>query len=125
MSIDYEEYFDNSLTLHADVLARYLVHLKEHLMSVQVCLGEIDTWLMGSDESRRILSEIFGDISCLDTDTTKSDKKRIYMNSMTHVLKEFIVSGDYNAKFDISVEKERQRLKKFIEFLSINLDSES
>ena len=44
---------------------------------------------------------------------------------MTHVLKEFIVSGDYNAKFDISVEKERQRLKKFIEFLSINLDSES
>ena len=117
--IDYEEYFDNSLTLHDDVLAQFLVHLKEHLISVQVFLGEIDTWLMESDESRGILTEIFGDISYQVPDfqdTTTISGSRI--STRNHVLKEFIISGNYNAKFDISVEKERQRLKKLIEFLS-------
>jgi hypothetical protein len=47
--IDFEALFEKSLILHDDVLGPFLEILKEHLLSsVQVCLGEIETWLMES-----------------------------------------------------------------------------
>lgn len=44
--IDYNLFFQNSLSLHDDVLGPFLAKLKDHIESVQVCLGEIDRWLL-------------------------------------------------------------------------------
>jgi hypothetical protein len=44
--IDFEAFFEKSLILHETVLAPFLPKLKEHLMSIQVCLGEIDAWVI-------------------------------------------------------------------------------
>ena len=44
--IDYNALFKQSLLLHEDVLEPFLAELKDHLMSVQVCLGQVDKWLM-------------------------------------------------------------------------------
>lgn len=42
--IDFEKFFDKSLILHEVVLEPFLPKLKEHLMTIQVCLGKIDEW---------------------------------------------------------------------------------
>ena len=42
--IDFEEFFDKSLLLHEVVLEPFLPKFKDHLMSIQVCLGKIDEW---------------------------------------------------------------------------------
>jgi hypothetical protein len=44
--IDFEVFFQKSLLLHETVLEAFLPKLKEHLMSIQVCLGEIDAWVI-------------------------------------------------------------------------------
>ena len=44
--IDFEAFFEKSLILHDTVLEHFLPKLKEHLMSIQVCLGEIDAWVI-------------------------------------------------------------------------------
>lgn len=62
--IDYNEVFESSFALIDDILSPVLVHLKEHLMSVQVCLGEIDNWLLSSNESFAVIKSMFGD-DCL------------------------------------------------------------
>lgn len=70
MPIDYIELFKQSLaSLSDDVLTPFLVHLKDHLMTIQVCLGEIDQWIIesiGSAETcRQLLRDIFGDLDCI------------------------------------------------------------
>ncbi|KAL7456615.1 hypothetical protein ACHAWC_009107 [Mediolabrus comicus] len=44
--IDFEAFFEKSLILHETVLEQFLPKLKEHLMSIQVCLGGIDEWVI-------------------------------------------------------------------------------
>jgi hypothetical protein len=44
--IDFEGFFERALLLHETVLEQFLPKLKEHLMSIQVCLGEIDSWVI-------------------------------------------------------------------------------
>eukprot|EP00980_Cylindrotheca_fusiformis_P009816 scaffold2162_cov113-Cylindrotheca_fusiformis.AAC.1 len=44
--IDFDTFFKKSLVLHDSVLEPFLAKLKTHLEEVQVCLGEIDEWLM-------------------------------------------------------------------------------
>ena len=44
--IDFNAFFKRSLLLHETVLEQFLPKLKEHLMSIQVCLGEIDSWVI-------------------------------------------------------------------------------
>ena len=59
--IDFEALFEKSLILHDDVLGPFLEILKEHLLSsVQVCLGEIETWLMESGSHINYLESTFG-----------------------------------------------------------------
>ena len=58
--VDYHALFRQSLLLHEDVLGPYLAYLKEHLISVQVCLGEIDQWLMESNNMLNFLNSTFG-----------------------------------------------------------------
>ena len=44
--IDFEAFFKRALLLHETVLEQFLPKLKEHLMTIQVCLGEIDSWVI-------------------------------------------------------------------------------
>jgi hypothetical protein len=58
--IDFEAFFKRSLILHETVLEPFLPKLKEHLMSIQVCLGEIDSWVIQeTQENVTFLEETF------------------------------------------------------------------
>ena len=69
--IDYVALFKISLILRDDALLPFLVHLKEHLMSIQVCLGEIDEWLMKKSDSLLFLETMFGKVPRLDNEMFK------------------------------------------------------
>jgi hypothetical protein len=58
--IDFELFFKRALLLHDTVLEQFLPKLKGHLMSIQVCLGEIDAWVIQeSKEAINFLEETF------------------------------------------------------------------
>ena len=42
------------------LLSPFLVKLKDHLESVQVCLGEVDSWLMDVKSNTEFLESTFG-----------------------------------------------------------------
>lgn len=44
--IDFLAFFQRALLLHETVLEPFLPKLKEHLILIQVCLGEIDSWVI-------------------------------------------------------------------------------
>jgi len=44
--IDYNKFFENIIMLNDDILEPCLAKLKEHVESIHVCLGEIETWLL-------------------------------------------------------------------------------
>jgi len=59
--IDYSAFFETAITmLRDDVLEPFLVKLKRHLESIQVCLGEIESWLREPKENIQFLEKIFG-----------------------------------------------------------------
>lgn len=59
--IDYELFFERSLgALHQDVLVPFLVKLKDHLETIQVCLGEVEDWLLDSQSNMEFLEATFG-----------------------------------------------------------------
>ena len=58
--IDYNAFFETAIMLHDDVLEPFLVKLKRHLESIQVCLGEIESWLLESKDNIQFLDKIFG-----------------------------------------------------------------
>ena len=58
--IDYNAFFEIAIMLHDDVLEPFLVKLKRHLESIQVCLGEIESWLREPKDNIQFLEKIFG-----------------------------------------------------------------
>ena len=59
--INYEALFEKSLILHDDVLGPFLEQFKVHLVSsVQVCLREIETWLMEPGSNIQYIESKFG-----------------------------------------------------------------
>ena len=58
--IDYDDFFKTAIMLHDDVLEPFLVKLKQHLESIQVCLGEIESWLLEPKSNIQFLEETFG-----------------------------------------------------------------
>jgi len=63
MFVDYESFFNRSLILHEDVLGPFLVKLKKHIMSIQVCLGSIEEWIMEPKENINYLESTFGEFA--------------------------------------------------------------
>ncbi|KAL7448566.1 hypothetical protein ACHAWC_000730 [Mediolabrus comicus] len=58
--IDFEIFFKRALLLHDTVLQPFLPKLKEHLMTIQVCLGEIDAWVIQETQNNiNFLEETF------------------------------------------------------------------
>jgi hypothetical protein len=59
--VDFEAFFEKGVSLlHEDILMPFLVHLKGHLMSVQVCLGGIDGWLLEHNDTHSFLESSYG-----------------------------------------------------------------
>lgn len=58
--IHFNSFFERSLILHDDVLGPFLAVLKDHLMSVQVCLGEIEAWIMEPQRNVKYIEHTFG-----------------------------------------------------------------
>ena len=71
MFIDCNLVFEKALLLHEDVLEPVLVKIKDWLMSIQVCLGKIDTWVMEPQTIIAFLEEAFDQavkLDCADGD---------------------------------------------------------
>lgn len=166
MFIDYEVMFENILLLHENVLEPVLAKLKEHIMSVQVCLGAVEAWVMEPQKIIDFLEKTFGnkvdipdDINashvcdcpegthgkyakCLlceghhhgrdgHTRTASGRFKCFRPNSssssyfhcnvpVAQVIKEIRnENGKHEASFNITEEKERKKLVKFLEFIEM------
>ena len=45
--------------LHDDILEQFLCKFKQHLESIQVCLGKIESWLLEPKSNIQFLEETF------------------------------------------------------------------
>ena len=77
-------------------------------MTVQVCLGEIETWVV--IDPQRMTSFIEATFAMEMPDSGKCE---------TVDLKECYVSGKFVTSFDIVHESEQRNLTKFLEFTAI------
>lgn len=72
--IDYRRLLRTSLMLHDDIILSYLDNLKVHLEKIQVCLGEIDAWLMDTFSNINYLENTFDtELDPKGTNMPKSD----------------------------------------------------
>jgi hypothetical protein len=57
--VDFEDLFCKTLLLNDDALEFLLPKLKEHLESVQVCLGELDEWALQTVNNVSFIKSVF------------------------------------------------------------------
>ncbi|KAL7543367.1 hypothetical protein ACHAWF_007376 [Thalassiosira exigua] len=74
--IDYESFFETSLILHEEVLGPFLAKLKDHLITVQICLRKIDMWVMEAQSNIDFLEEMF-DIQMERPSSDSSDLEKV------------------------------------------------
>ena len=128
--VDFNTYFSRSLVLHEDVLLPFLGELKEHLEKVQVCLGAVDEWVIGTAKNIKFLETMFDikDIHVLPIAKSlctcyycERKKYGSCTNSETgkeYNLMSYRLPGKVVQSFDISNEKDKLQLKRLVEFLS-------
>jgi len=143
--IDYTKFFESAMLLHDDVLEPILAKLKDKLMDIQVCLGNIDAWVMEpqkcidflkdtfEESSEPIVSSVkkYGECPNCTCDypniefTSDYGELSAYCSgcseySHVHDLKKFeFVCSKYEAYFDIREEKDQKRLIKLLELLEM------
>ena len=81
--IDFESLLVRAVgVMHEDVLRPFLHAFKDHLESVQVCLGEVDQWLFDAERNKNFLETLFSSKLNVGGDTVD-----VYMSSTggTHV----------------------------------------
>mmetsp|Transcript_3862 Transcript_3862/g.8504 ORF Transcript_3862/g.8504 Transcript_3862/m.8504 type:complete len:311 (+) Transcript_3862:207-1139(+) len=114
MFIDYASFFEQSLIVHEDVLGPFLLKLKEHLMYIQVRLGEIETWIIKETEIIQYLQATF------DKSIKMSELCEHFKSKEPKVLKKYKrICGKpmkIEAEFNIGNGDERKRLEKLLEF---------
>mmetsp|Transcript_18029 Transcript_18029/g.36182 ORF Transcript_18029/g.36182 Transcript_18029/m.36182 type:complete len:300 (+) Transcript_18029:89-988(+) len=57
--IDYNAFFRSALMLHDDILEPFLVKLKDHVESIHVLLGEMESWLVESQRKIEFIETTF------------------------------------------------------------------
>jgi hypothetical protein len=57
--IDYNAFFRSALMLHDDILEPFLVKLKDHVESIHVLLGEMESWLLESQRRMEFIESTF------------------------------------------------------------------
>ena len=129
--IDYGALFETSLMLDDEVLEPFLAKLKDHLMDVQVCLGRIDEWVMRPHDISSFLEETF-DVKLADLPNGRGPLRthgRGPLRTSAHgyqygygygkkILKTYYDGGKYEKTFCMNDEKDRKKLKKFLQFIS-------
>ena len=157
--IDFEAFFQKSFLLHETVLEQFLPKLKEHLMSIQVCMGEIDAWVIQEPQGNiSYLEETFEmkmeipdenvtlgrhQCECETHDPNEICLRcgKTYYNHKSHtrrcddedwwnhqsfqcqyyqVLKQYNSTGKLETTFNLTNEKDRTKLEKFLEFITID-----
>lgn len=147
--IDFNAFFKRSLLLHETVLEQFLPKLKEHLMSIQVCLGEIDSWVIQEpqgnitflEESFNTKMEIPDDNVILEPHKCSCKGSRLPMKFVSGVANNIAIifrgrrgamikiamsrlwqcngNGKHEANFNLTIETEKIKLTKFLEFIEI------
>jgi hypothetical protein len=107
--IDYDLFFENSLSLHDTILKPFLATLKDHLGAVQVCLGKIDEWLMVPHNNRDFLEKTFGMNLIIPNIVDGAD--------VQYLLKKSHIYGTHNTTFKISKKSQQIQLEKFLDFV--------
>jgi hypothetical protein len=102
--INYDDFFKTAIMLHDDVLEPFLVKLKQHLESIQVCLGEIESWLLEPKSNIQFLEETFG-------------KKLDILTDEDQVLTTYRDSGRFERTFTLAEASDQQKLKNFLVFM--------
>ena len=112
--IEYEHIFQRALgALHEDVLLPFLAQLKRHLESIQVCLGEVDSWLLDVETNLRFINSTFakkvenigdvtvyatltpGDCFVAGTDRCLSNQPCLNCYSLLHMHQCELIGGNY------------------------------
>ena len=149
--IDYDDFFQKAeMLLCDDALKLFLPKLKDHLESVQVCLGVIDQWVMQPMSDLSFINMNFQKALTLPTDIhpfddtcvccfcgatcgrdrggsgypyNKYDRGGSGCTYKKCGVEQVLVRlsnnhGVYRTTFTVSMEKEQERLLKFIHFVS-------
>ena len=149
--IDYDDFFQKAeILLCDDALKLILPKLKDHLESVQVCLGVIDQWVMQPMSDLSFINMNFQKALTLPTDIHPFDDTGVCCfcgatcgrdrggsgypynkydrggSGCTYNkcgVEQVLVRltnnhGVYNTTFTVSMEKEQERLLKFIHFVN-------
>ena len=103
--IDYDALFRTAIMLHDDFLEPFLVKLKQHLESIQVCLGEIESWLLEPKSNIQFLEETFG-----------KKLERVQLGR-DQVLTTYRDSGRFERTFTLAKASDQQKLKNFLVFM--------
>ena len=69
--IDFDKFFQTVIMLNDDILEQCLAKLKQHIESIHVCLGEIETWLLEPKSSIDYMEKTFE--MKLETPTEEDD----------------------------------------------------
>jgi hypothetical protein len=102
--IDYDAFFKTAIVLHDDILEPFLCKLKQHLESIQVCLGKIESWLLEPKSNIQFLEETFG-------------KKLDVLTDEDQVLTTYRDSGRFERTFTLAEASDKQKLKNFLVFM--------
>jgi len=108
--LNYSEYLKRSLILEDSIMLPFLAILKDHLEEFQVFLGSVESWLMENTGNIIFLQQTFN--------VTLENSKDI---GQTYYLKTLYPSNDnsiYDLSFDVSNDKGRVKLTKFLSFLT-------
>lgn len=112
---DYGRYLRNLLLLEDGILEVSLLKYQSYLETVQVFLGVIDDWIVRSMEARDMISKLF-DKDLSDANVSwNQDYTRWYSESITLCTLPDKTTVDIT--FDVSSERDRKRLKTYLEFL--------
>ncbi len=57
--VDYDAFFRSALMLHDDILEPFLVKLKDHVESIHVLLGEMESWLLEAQRKIEFIESTF------------------------------------------------------------------
>jgi hypothetical protein len=106
--------------LHDDVLEPFLAMFKQHLESIQVCLGEIESWLLEHKSNIQFLEETFGKKLDILTDEDLLNEGYALDDEFEcecQVLKTYNVSGRFETTFTITKASDQKKLKNFLVFM--------
>ncbi|EJK46902.1 hypothetical protein THAOC_34406, partial [Thalassiosira oceanica] len=114
-AIDFESVIDRALLLHEDVQGPALSAIKRQLMDIQVLLGSIESWIIEGSSGMHFINETFG----VDLSEKFDGGVQTGVGGVERVIKAKQSGISMTATFDVSVEMDRERLKRILELIDL------